>query len=94
MNSRDSLKKILDENIEALRFGLTKDTLNWYIYHHLLEYRKTLISSNDHIDLDRAASKFGMFCTESMDWDTPEYRKWIEISEIGDKISRRERSKE
>lgn len=65
-----------------------KDSIEFYLLNNLMKYRQSLVTAESKQDVENAASIFGRFCTESMNWDTDEYQKNIRLSESGYRIAR------
>ena len=71
--------------------NLPKDAHLKYLLNHLRYYLEKA-KNGDWKELINAADKFGMFCTEHMDWDTDEYRTYSKLAEIGRKLAKKEQN--
>lgn len=80
----DSLTGEIDLRIAELRgFNAPKDSIEFYLLNNLVKYRESLLSAESSQEVDNAASIFGRFCTESMDWGTKDYQAYIDLSTQG-----------
>lgn len=80
----DSLIGKIESRIAELRdFNVSKDSLEFYLLNNLVKYRQSLLSAESKQEIDNAASIFGRFCTESMDWGTKDYQAYISLSTQG-----------
>ena len=64
------------------------DTHEWYLFNNTKKYMNTLKAANTSSDVKYAATQYGIFCTESMDWNTDIYKKCAALSEMGYKLAR------
>jgi len=73
---------------ELKNSDVSNDSIEFYLLNNLVKYRQSLVAANSKQDIENAASIFGRFCTESMDWETKDYQKYIQLSEKGYAITR------
>ena len=76
---------LIDEiNSKAIR----KESHEHYLKNHLINLSNALSQdTNTHLLL-RAARTFMVFCTDSMNWDTPEYQSFVPLWEQAVRIAR------
>jgi len=73
--TQDLLVEQLEKQLTLLRsHTLERDTHSWYLYNNLEKYLKVVKSYESASELKKAASMFGSYCTESMNWNTKEYK--------------------
>lgn len=66
----------------------TPDTHEWYLFNNTKKYIDALKIAHTSMEVKNAATVYGMFCTESMDWDTELYKKCAALTEMGYKLAR------
>lgn len=89
------IKAVLIEEInriiQELRFLKPKqESLEWYLLNNLNTYLQSIERADENIKIKNATEIFGMFCTESMNWDTDLYKKCMEITKIDFKLCKQE----
>ena len=65
------------------------ESLEWYLVNHLKEYFGTMNIATTENQIKQATEKFDMFCIDSMNWDTPLFKRCTKISELGLKIAKK-----
>lgn len=89
-SDRKSLITKIDNLIILIdKINLPKNEHSKYLLNHLRIFLEKIKTGNC-TDLINAAERFGMYCTEHMDWDTEEYKTYIELAKIGRKIGKKE----
>jgi hypothetical protein len=66
----------------------TPNTHKWHLLNNTKKYIDALKAADTPIDVKNAVTDYGMFCTESMDWDTELYKKSSALTEMGYKVAR------
>jgi hypothetical protein len=89
ITTQEQLVKQLENQLAILRsYTLERDTHDWYLYNNLEKYLKVVKSYKSASELKKAASVFGSYCTESMNWNTNEYKFYITLAEAGRKLGK------
>lgn len=65
-----------------------KESLEWYLRNNLIDYLEDLKKIESPGDLKICTRILSRFCVESMDWDTPLFKRCTKITEIGLKIAK------
>ncbi len=76
----DALENLLAE-IEA--HNLKKESLEWYLKNNIIKFIASAKSAQSQTEFKSASQIFSRFCTESMDWDTEQYRRCIKLANDG-----------
>lgn len=63
-----------------------KESLEWYLRNNLINYLENLKNIENPSDLKISTRILSRFCIESMDWDTPLFKRCTKITELGLKI--------
>lgn len=63
------------------------DTHEWYLFNNTKRYIDALKIADSPSDIKNATTAYGMYCTESMDWDTELYNKCVALIETGYKLA-------
>lgn len=66
-----------------------RESLEWHLINNLDTFGNSLESATSAQDIKNACAILGRFCFESMNWDTPLYRRCSDISEQGLKLAKR-----
>lgn len=66
------------------------ESLEWYLRNNLADYLKKIKTSENSHDLKIATKILSRFCLESMDWDTPLFKRCTKITEFGLKLAKNE----
>ncbi len=90
MNRRELLNQITVFIDEINSKDIDKESHDHYLKNHLINLANALSQDADANVLLRAAKTFTMFCTDSMDWDTPEYKNIIQIGIQASRIAKSE----
>ena len=91
-NDREPLLLEIKISIDEInQTNFQKDSLEQYLLNHLNLYLNN-VEEGSWMALLRAADKFSMFCTEHMNWDTEQYKKYVQLAEHGRKIAKREKT--
>jgi len=65
-----------------------KESLEWYLRNNLTDYLTELKKIESPSDLKISTRILSRFCLESMDWDTPLFKRCTKITELGLKIAK------
>lgn len=65
-----------------------KESHEWYLKNNLAIYLEELEKIKNTDELKIATRIFSRFCLESMDWDTPLFKRCTKITELGLKIAK------
>lgn len=93
MNRRELVSVIFQELEIMDNKSLSRDTHEWYLHNHLEYLINVTKKDNNSNELLDAGNKFIMFCTDSMNWDTAEYKKLVKFGQMAIKIAKAERNK-
>ncbi len=66
-----------------------QESLEWYLKNNLYDYLQDVEKTNNANDLKIATKILSRFCLESMDWDTPLFKRCTKITELGLKVSKK-----
>jgi len=86
-------KKELIDQVQLFLYELEKkevlkESLEWYLINNLKKYVEKLNIAETSSQIKLATEKFDTFCIESMDWDTPLFKRCSKITELGLKLAR------
>lgn len=91
--NRNELAGLISKNIQAMNNKLIgKDTHEWYLHNHLENLLNVVKQENNASELLDAGNKFLMFCTDSMNWDTCEFKSLVKFGQSAIKIAKSERN--
>lgn len=76
----------IHDKLQRLHKGLPEK--NSCVARQLEQYANCLQFASTKHEIESCAKIFGRFCTESLDWDTSEYKEYIKLSEEGYKIAK------
>ncbi len=65
-----------------------QESLEWYLANNLEDYLKDLEEAQKPNEIKVATKILSRFCIESMDWDTPLFKRCTKITELGLKVSK------
>ena len=65
-----------------------KESVEWYLQNNLIEYLSELQKTQNLCDLKTPTKILSRFCLDSMDWDTPLFKRCTKITELGLKIAK------
>jgi hypothetical protein len=74
---------------ELSRQPPSRGTVEWYLEHHLLAFRRYLLRASSAGDVWIATTALDRFCRDSLDTGSDLYRKCAEIVELASKLSGR-----
>lgn len=81
----DAIKKLLEDlDIKQQE----RESLEWYLKNNLNDYLSSVERASTPNDLKKATRVLSRFCLDSMDWDTPLFKRCSQITELGLKIAK------
>lgn len=91
INKQELIKTGQDflNNIEESR--PKQESLEWYLINNLRKYLEVLNCAETAEQIKSATEKLDMFCIESMDWDTPLFKRCTTLTDLGLKVAKQER---
>jgi hypothetical protein len=92
MNRNELLNKINILIDEISSKCIDKESHDYYLRNHLINLSDVLEQKNNANELLRTAKTFMFFCTDSMNWDTTDYKSVVEIGMRASKIAKSERN--
>jgi len=88
INKKNIINALENLIIEYNLRNSISDTHEWYLFNNTIKYIYSLKTVNTPSDIKNAAITYGMFCTESMDWDTELYKECVALMKMGHKLAR------
>lgn len=86
----DDIIKSIDELLAQIATkAAVKESMESYLQNNLRDYKSVLQVDSTPQDIENATRALTRFCTESMDWENPLYRKCCDITARGMKLSKR-----
>lgn len=77
--------------IQEIKFSNPKrESLEWYLLNNLNTYLMSIEHADGSDEIKNATKIFGMFCTDGMDWNTDLYKKCMELTQVGLRLSKQE----
>ncbi len=65
-----------------------QESLECYLINNLKKYLEALNCAETAVQIQKATEDLDMFCLDSMDWDTPLFKRCTKITELGLKVSK------
>ena len=90
--NREELIDRLSKNLRTLESKPEKNMHDRYLCNHLSDFLDIASGHRDPASLLLSAKKFSLFCTDSMNWGSEEYKNMISLGEYGRRLAKKEMS--
>lgn len=90
MNRNELLNKISILIDEINSKHVDKESHEHYLWNHLVNLSDVLKQENNASALLRTAKGFILFCTDTMNWDTPDYQSVVQLGLQASSIAKSE----
>lgn len=64
------------------------DTLEYYLWHKVMNFSNSITKAELRIDSEKAAYILSYFGSDSMDWQSEEYKKTTQMADLARKYAR------
>jgi hypothetical protein len=65
-----------------------QESIEWYLINNLKQYLEILSNAETAMEIKKATEKLDMCCIESMDWNTPLFKRCAKITELVLKVEK------